>query len=120
MGRKKGISRLKVRKRFRSNSRVASKLKNNPTLAGQVYLSGMSVWSCLIAFYRIVYIKKQNWIDSFLGDKKFLTLLLLTGAMLSFSMSYFLAFYDYEGVNIKLCTQFSKEDIETLQLIKVL
>jgi hypothetical protein len=85
-----------------------------------MYLSGATVWSCLIAVYRILYIRAQNWVQSHFGDKTFLSILLVCGLAISFVLSCLLAFFDHEGVNIKLCTQLTTEGIDILQTLKVI
>ena len=80
---------------------------------------GATVWSSMIAFYRILYIRKQEWIKKILGDETFLRILLLTGLVVSFVSSYLLAYYDYQGVNKKICTHLSDEDFELLYAAEV-
>ena len=80
-----------------------------------MYLIGATVWSSLIAVYRILFIKAQNQF----GDKTFLRLIFISGLAQSFAFSYLLAFFDYEGVNIKLCTHLNSEGIDILQTLKV-
>jgi hypothetical protein len=84
-----------------------------------MYLIGATVWSSLIAVYRILFIKAQKWVQNQFGDKTFLRLIFISGLAQSFAFSYLLAFFDYEGVNIKLCTHLNSEGIDILQNLKV-
>jgi len=68
----------------------------------------------------MLYIRKQNWIQSFLGEKIFLRSLLLLGCIVSFASSYFLAYYDNQGVNKKFCMHLSNEDFDMLQNAEVM
>jgi hypothetical protein len=87
---------------------------------GQLYLAGATVWSCIIAVYRVLHIKAQQWVKDHFEDTNFLKVLLSVGLLANFALSFLLAFYDNEGVNQKLCTRFSSKDIGILLQIKVI
>jgi hypothetical protein len=87
---------------------------------GQLYLAGATVWSCIIAIYRVLHIKAQQWVKNHFEDTNFLKVLLSVGLLVNFALSFLLAFYDNEGVNQKLCTRFSSKDIEILLQLKVI
>ena len=85
-------------------------------ILGQLYLTGANIWSSLIAFYRIVYIKRQSLVQAIMGDRAFLGVLLLAGSILSVTSSCLLAFFDDQSVNRRWCKQITYVDIESFQL----
>jgi hypothetical protein len=89
-------------------------------LSGLILLTGSSIWSCLIAVFRILYIKKHNWVKYTVGENNLSVLLLIAGISLQMLTTFLLFFFDDESVQTKLCSQLSLQDLEIWTLYKVL
>ncbi len=71
--------------------------------------------SCLLAIYRILYIKAQNWVKNKAGEKRLLRIFLIFGLLLHGSVSYLVFQVDDESVMAKMCNHQTEEDIEILR-----
>jgi hypothetical protein len=80
---------------------------------------GSVIWSCLLAVYRIVYIKAQNWVNYKAKQKRLLIIFLAFGLILQFSTSCFVFVMDDETVMAKICSHHTEEDIEIMRNYKV-
>jgi len=92
------------------SSFVGDELCNFADMIGILYITGQTVWSCLIAIYRLMLIKYQNSFNYGIKDMKFLTSLLLFGHCLIIASSAVGAYVD-KGLLYKLCTHYSVEDL---------
>ena len=82
------------------------------------YLIG-SIWTCLTAMYRVLYIKGPNWIKCKIGEKSFLYTILILGLCLILSLASLLVFADEESLTLKLCNHQARTYLEILNSYKV-
>jgi hypothetical protein len=84
-------------------------------LPGCTYLVGSFIWSSLIAIYRVIYIKAQNWIKNVVGEKRLLRIFMGIAFSFYIPASLWLAMYDYRSSSEIMCYRRSNE--ETLILL---
>ena len=88
-------------------------------LAGCINLTGYIIWSALIAIYRILYIKAQNWVKYGVGERRLLCICITAGVSLQLFLSIGIFYFDDESLVGKVCSHYSAEDLQVLQLYKV-
>ena len=88
-------------------------------LPGCISLTGYIIWSCLIAIYRILYIKAQTWIKYRIGERRLLVVCIIVGLALHFCLSLGIFYFDDESLMGKFCTYYSAEDLHILQMYNV-
>ena len=84
-----------------------------------VVLTGSVVWSCLLALYRIIYIKFETFVKFGIGEKRMLLLFVFIGFTLQAGSSYSLFISDEENLTVKICNHYSTEDIQIMKMYKV-
>ena len=84
-----------------------------------VVLTGSVVWSCLLALYRIIYIKFETFVKFGIGERRLLLMFVFIGITLQAVSSYSLFISDEENLTVKLCNHYSTEDIQILKMYKV-
>ena len=85
-------------------------------LMGTFYLIGQTVWSCLIAIYRILFIKYPHVFKYGIKESKFVILLSALGHVFIAHTAFTIAYFD-KGILYKICTHQSV--IEVIIIIKV-
>ena len=88
-------------------------------LAGCINLTGYIIWSCLIAIYRILYIKAQKWVKYGIGERRLLVVCITVGLSLQLCLSLGIFYFDDESLVAKVCSHYSAEDLQILHLYKV-
>ena len=89
-------------------------------LAGCINLTGGYVWSCLIAIYRIFYIRAQQWVKYKIGEQKLLALFITMGFFMQLLLSVTIFYFDDESLVSKACNHFSADDLEVMLQYKVI
>ena len=84
-----------------------------------INLTGNIIWSTLIAVYRILYIKAQNWVAYKVGTKLLLKLLIFYGFFLQLALSMAIFYFDDESLVGKICNHFTSDDLEIFQEYRV-
>ena len=69
----------------------------------------------MLALYRILYIKAQNWVKNKVGEKRLLLIFLIVGLLFHGAVSYFVFLVDDESVMAKMCNHQTEEEIEILR-----
>jgi hypothetical protein len=87
---------------------------------GCFYLIGQSLWGCLIAIFRILYIKAHNCVKYKIGEKRLLWIFLFTGITVHSTVGFFLFYFDDESLQGKTCNQYSGKELEIVLLYKVI
>ena len=88
-------------------------------LAPCISLTGYMIWSCLLAVYRILYIKAQNWVKYVIGERRLLVVCITVGLSLQLCLSLGIFYFDDESLVAKVCSHYSAEDLQILHLYKV-
>ena len=88
-------------------------------LAGCINLSGGYIWSCLIAIYRILYIRAQQWVKYKIGERRLLTGFIYIGFVLQLMLSLTIFYFDDESLVGKACNHYSADDLEIMLQYKV-
>jgi len=83
-------------------------------LTGCINITGYLVWSSLIAIYRILYIKAQNWVKYTCGERRLLKILVAIGIFLQCFLSASIFYYDDESSVYKVCRHYSAEDLDVI------
>ena len=96
-------------------SLFGSSFCNVVPLAGCINLTGYIIWSSLVAIYRILYIKAQNWVKYRVGERRLLRYFIVLGLLLQTVLSIVIYYFDDESLVSKACNHFSAEDVEILQ-----
>lgn len=104
---------------FSLRSLMGSRFCDWVPLGACLNLTGYIIWSALIAVYRILYIKAQNWIAYKVGNKTILKLFIFLGFFLQLSLSMAIFYFDDESVFGKGCNHFSSDDLEIFQEYRV-
>ena len=81
-------------------------------LSGCINLVGYLVWSCLIAIYRILYIKAQDWVKFTIGERRLLVIILIFGLLLHGSIAGTMFYHDDENITGRACSHYSVKDLE--------
>ena len=81
-------------------------------LGGCLSLSGYVQWSCLVAIFRVLYIKAQTWVKYRVGEKRLLVYFILAGMMGQFCLAGVMFYHDDESVTGKACNHFSAQDLQ--------
>ncbi len=89
-------------------------------LMGTLNAVGSVTWTCFIAFFRIGYIKAQNWIKANVGEMTLLNLLLGLGVILNFGLALLLVTFDSHSSGKKICKHLSGQDIKIIQQYEVI
>ncbi len=87
------------------------------SLLGTLYFTCQTVWSCCIAFYRVLFIKFQNLFKNGIKETTFVFFLSQVGFLYIASSASFFAYYD-RGMLYKLCTHYSVWEIQILVVSK--
>ena len=90
-----------------------------PPLAGCINLTGYIIWSALIAIYRTLYIKAQNWVKYKIGEKRLLKLFIFLGSFVQLSLSLTIFYFDDDSLVVKVCHHYSPNDLEIMQQYRV-
>jgi len=90
-----------------------------PPLSGCINLTGYIIWSALIAIYRTLYIKAQNWVKYKIGEKRLLKLVIYLGSFVQLSLSLTIVYFDDDSLVVKVCHHYSPNDLEILQQYRV-
>jgi hypothetical protein len=88
-------------------------------LMGCIYVVGATVWTCLIAFFRITYIKAQKWLKFQIGEWRLLAILLLVGVTLNVAFALLLSASDSLSTSKKICRHYSSQELEIFLLYQV-
>ena len=83
-------------------------------LPGCMYIVGATVWTSFIAFFRIIFIKAQNWLKFRVGEKRLLRLLLGLGTFFHVGGGLLFAALDDNSVVGKMCLHYSTQEMEIL------
>lgn len=89
-------------------------------LPGCVYIVGATVWTSFIAFFRIIFIKGQNWLKFRVGEKRLLRTLLVVGTIFHLGGGLLLAALDDNSVVGKMCLHYSTQEVEILHSHQVI
>jgi len=81
---------------------------------GCCYKAGSSMWSFLIALYRIIFILPQNWLAKTVGAKRLLKGFIWIGALQVTILSYIFNEFDVKGSIIKSSFHLSSADMDIL------
>ena len=84
-------------------------------LTGNIYLTGLTIWSAFIAIYRTLYIKAQNWVKHMIGEKQLLWLSFGLGLFFQFALSLTIFYFDEESFISKICNHYTSNYIDILQ-----
>ena len=87
---------------------------------GCFYLIGQSLWGCIIAVYRILYIKAYNWVKYKIGEKRLLWIFLTTGILIHLIIGFCLFLFDDESLIGKVCNQYSGKELEIQLMFQVI
>jgi hypothetical protein len=88
-------------------------------LLGTLYFSSQTVWSFFIALYRVLYIKFQSLFKTGIKETTFVFFLSNVGFLYIALSGTFFAFYE-RGMVYKLCTHYSIQQIEILDVSNIL
>ncbi len=84
-----------------------------------INLTGSIIWSTIIAVYRILYIKAQQWVKYKVGEELLLKIMIFLGVFLQLALSVVIFYFDDESLVGKLCNHFSSDDLEIFQKYRV-
>ena len=84
-----------------------------------VVLTGSVVWSCLLAIYRILYIKCETFVKFGIGERRLFKLFVFLGFTLQAGSTFILFLSDEENLTVKICNHYTTEDIKIMQIYKV-
>ena len=86
---------------------------------GALYIGGSYNWSCLIAVYRVLYIRCQNWMKTQIGVRNLLYLMIFVGTT---QILLFASLFqnDERNSTMKLCSHLSIEDLAIMDTYKVI
>ena len=82
-------------------------------------LTASIVWSCLLALYRILFIKFDTWVKFGIGEKRLLRICVFLGVVAQVSCSFLLFYFDEENLTVKICSFYSSEDLRIIRDYKV-
>ena len=88
-------------------------------VTGCFYLIGQTLWGCVIAVYRILYIKANNWVKYKVGERRLLWNFLIAGIIIHLVFGFCLFYFDDESLQGKTCNQYSGKELEIVLLYKV-
>jgi hypothetical protein len=89
-------------------------------LLGTTFVAGSVIWTCFIAFFRIAFIKAQNWVKLYIGEIALLNLFLAMGVILNLVLAALIATFDSKSAGKKICRHLSSQEIKILQQYQVI
>jgi hypothetical protein len=76
-------------------------------------------WSCLIAIYRVLYLKAQTWVKFQIGENRLLLLFIILGLSVTLSFGFLLVVIDEESITLKFCNHHDYTYLDILNYHKV-
>jgi hypothetical protein len=94
---------------FPTSSLLGEKFCNLILYVSGHYIIGSYTWGCCIAFFRVLFIKAQVWLNQTIGIRNMLYFMLIYGSTVMVTLSTMLFLYDYTST-YRMCTHTSTED----------
>jgi hypothetical protein len=79
-----------------------------------LYIVGAVVWSSLIALYRVLFVRAQNWMRDRIGKRKLFKVMLVIGIVLILIFSFLLAIFDSKNTTERMCFHYSIDDVNII------
>ena len=69
--------------------------------------------------FRILYIKKQNWVKYHIGEQRLLVLVLIIGGITNLVTAFVLVQHDHQSLLSKICHHYSETNLELINQYQV-
>ena len=73
----------------------------------------------LISGFRILYMKKEQWVKYQIGERRLLILVLMVGGILNVAIAFALVQHDHQSLLSKICSHYSERNLEVMREYQV-